>query len=396
MVSTVTFLCDPLLNDFGPSRPPLLVARALASRYRVRVVSLRVGAALRRRLREAGVGVLDLGIPAFPASPSVSYFLDWIATPLRSFGPRFPWAETGPVVNFSNTLLAPSDAWYVQGPMGEALQDIWPSLPPARALTLRLGLPAVNWWESSLLKRFQALTKVVVANSHYGSRLYESRGIRVAGVLPSPIDVEVFRPPRETPSADYVLAYLGKETDLEALRLLARNHVPLKVFGGKFSGDLGFGPDLGSRIERLPWLDDGQLARLYGHARFTVFPFTTEPFGYIPLESMACGTPVLSYAKQGPAETIVAGRTGWLARDREELVTWAAHLWQQGSPGPEMREACRKRALPFGFPEIGRRWEALLTDPGSPWSWEAPGITPGPGLLKTPGRPGGAAGRSLP
>ncbi len=47
-------------------------------------------------------------------------------------------------------------------------------------------------------------------------------------------------------------------------------------------------------------VSDDELARLYANAKFTVFPFIHEPFGYVPVESMACGTPpVLTYDKQG-------------------------------------------------------------------------------------------------
>lgn len=59
---------------------------------------------------------------------------------------------------------------------------------------------------------------------------------------------------------------------------------------------------------------------LYSNALFTMFPFTNETFGYFPLESMACGTPVLTYDFQGPSEYVVNAHTGWLVHTDWELV----------------------------------------------------------------------------
>jgi glycosyltransferase involved in cell wall biosynthesis len=43
-------------------------------------------------------------------------------------------------------------------------------------------------------------------------------------------------------------------------------------------------------------------------------------FGYVPVESMACGTPVLAFDIMGPSETIIDGKTGWLAKSEEEFI----------------------------------------------------------------------------
>ena len=73
-----------------------------------------------------------------------------------------------------------------------------------------------------------------------------------------------------------------------------------------------------------------ELVDLYSNATFTVFPFTHEPFGYIPVESMACGTPVVTYDAQGPRECVVDSRTGWLVSNDEEIVRKSVELWRNG------------------------------------------------------------------
>src|SRR6202008_1500755 len=59
--------------------------------------------------------------------------------------------------------------------------------------------------------------------------------------------------------------------------------------------------------ERTP----AELADLYRSARAVIFP-STDDFGIVPVESMACGTPVIAHRSGGALDTVVAGTTGVL------------------------------------------------------------------------------------
>jgi len=98
---------------------------------------------------------------------------------------------------------------------------------------------------------------------------------------------------------------------------------------------------------------------LYSNALFTLFPFTHEPFGYVPVESMACGTPVLTYAAQGPGETVIHEVTGWLAKDEGSLVDMAVRIWNEGYPS-SMRARSRERAEQFDTKVIADKWVEVL------------------------------------
>jgi glycosyltransferase involved in cell wall biosynthesis len=62
---------------------------------------------------------------------------------------------------------------------------------------------------------------------------------------------------------------------------------------------------------------DEELVEAYNQASFTVYAPIGEPFGLVPLESMACATPVVAVREGGVPETVVHGLVGLLA-DREE------------------------------------------------------------------------------
>ncbi len=59
-----------------------------------------------------------------------------------------------------------------------------------------------------------------------------------------------------------------------------------------------------SNIEFPGWVDDGVLAEFYERCRAVVFP-GEEDFGIVPLEAMACGKPVVAFARGGALETVV-------------------------------------------------------------------------------------------
>lgn len=75
-------------------------------------------------------------------------------------------------------------------------------------------------------------------------------------------------------------------------------------------------------FERQPSRE--RLRELYWGARCLLFP-THEDFGIIPVEAMACGTPVLGLRRGGVLETVVDGETGFLV-DSDDPARYAAML----------------------------------------------------------------------
>lgn len=65
-------------------------------------------------------------------------------------------------------------------------------------------------------------------------------------------------------------------------------------------------------------LTDRELAKKYSESLLTLCTSQNEPFGLVPLESMACGVPVLAVAEGGHLETVLNGKTGYLLPRNEE------------------------------------------------------------------------------
>src|SRR5262245_44843920 len=115
------------------------------------------------------------------------------------------------------------------------------------------------------------------------------------------------------------LAWAGRispEKGLEdAAAAAAAVRLPLKVMGlaqdpAYLARVIGAHP---GTIEYLGFLPTRDLQRVLRRARALLFtPRWIEALGMVVLEALACGVPVVSYRRGGPAELIRDGETGWL------------------------------------------------------------------------------------
>jgi alpha-1,3/alpha-1,6-mannosyltransferase len=109
--------------------------------------------------------------------------------------------------------------------------------------------------------------------------------------------------------------------------------------------------------------EDERLA-LLSVARCVVHTATDEHFGYVPVEAMAAGRPVVAARSGGPAETVIDGETGFLCAPTPEAFGEAlARLVTDPECAARMGRTGRRRvAEEFSREAFGRRFTALLTE----------------------------------
>jgi glycosyltransferase involved in cell wall biosynthesis len=356
----ITIVSDPLLRDYGSGRPSVLIAKEFAKQCKVTLITPAISPDLSEMLHRSKIEVVDLGIGSHFRDQSLQYFEYWAREAFFGLNSR-KLKEKDTILNFGNTLRTPCRAWFTQGsPVYVALKAISPSFSKKYRLgyySLKDLLPRV---EIRYIKKFRSRADRVVANSSYCRSLYQNVGITVDDIIPSPLDLELFRPTTSSPSRDYVISYLGKETDTRVLREVASNGLRLKIFGAKLN-DVPKALSINPNIEILGQVEDGELADLYSNALFTIFPFFHEDFGYIPVESMACGTPVLTYGTQGPGEIVVDRRTGWHVNDSQEMIATADKLWHlKGEGFDQMTEPCSAQVKQYESSKVAAQWMELL------------------------------------
>jgi glycosyltransferase involved in cell wall biosynthesis len=246
-------------------------------------------------------------------------------------------------VNLSTTIPVKSNLWWIQGrSFYFTLKDLEMTSRLVRFGLLLFG-GSIRRRDKLLLEKISQCSKKMVTNAKYLALFYSGLGYSIDDVIYTAKNFDKFNP-SENSKKDYVLTYIGKETDFQPIIEMSKRGIKIKGFGTKVPIGISLS-DIKKHIDYLGYVSDSDLSNLYSNALFTAFPFIEEPFGYIPIESMACGTPVLAYNKQGPAETIIDEKTGWLISSDKEFVERALKIWKNGHQ--LRKEDCIERAKAF-------------------------------------------------
>ncbi|MBA7541361.1 D-inositol-3-phosphate glycosyltransferase [subsurface metagenome] len=80
---------------------------------------------------------------------------------------------------------------------------------------------------------------------------------------------------------------------------------------------------VGVNLEVKNLIQDNELVLLYNKAKLLLYAPYLEPFGLVPLEAMACGTPVIAVREGGARESIAHNETGILTERDESMFSEA-------------------------------------------------------------------------
>ncbi len=121
---------------------------------------------------------------------------------------------------------------------------------------------------------------------------------------------------------------------------------------------------LGHQVVFLRSLPQQELRARLAVCRCVVHTATHEHFGYVPLEAMAAGRPVVVANCGGPAETVVDGTTGYLRRPTPQAFADAlARLITDTEAASEMGRAGRTHVQAhFSRQAFGIKLERLLEE----------------------------------
>jgi glycosyltransferase involved in cell wall biosynthesis len=168
------------------------------------------------------------------------------------------------------------------------------------ALVGRL-LAALRDWDrrtSDRVTEFVAISRTVQA------RIAECYG-RTSTVIYPPVDTDFYRP-GPVPREDYYLAvsafapYKRLDLAVAACRRLGRKLVVI----GSGQDAARLAALAGPTVRLLGWQPDEVIRDHFRRCRALLFP-GEEDFGIVPVEAMACGAPVIAYARGGATETVL-------------------------------------------------------------------------------------------
>jgi glycosyltransferase involved in cell wall biosynthesis len=197
-------------------------------------------------------------------------------------------------------------------------------------------------------------------------RIAECYG-RPSAVIYPPVDTDFYRP-TAVPRGDHYLVVSAfapyKRIDL-AIAACNRLGRRLRI--------IGTGQDekrlrrlAGPRVEFLGWQPDTRVRDELRRCRALLFP-GEEDFGIVPVEAMACGTPVIAFGRGGATETVIPPGdrrepTGlWFAEQNAECLLDAVQTFEAHA-ADFSPTAIRHQALPFNAVRFSEQLFAHLDE----------------------------------
>ena len=237
-----------------------------------------------------------------------------------------------------------------------------------RTVITDLGLPTPEWWQIQGRREAQAVERVVRGIDVYSAmsqcavdHLADNYGRRDGVVVPGGVDLEAFRPAEDREPQPTILfsgaiaePRKGVSVLLEALPLIAESEPAVQLWlsgPGDVDGLLAEAPSAArARTRTLGLGDPERQHERYGRAWVTCLPSTYDSFGMALVESLACGTPLVTTTHSAPQELVEQGVTGELCApgDPRSLADACLRAFTLAR-NPATVEACRASAQVYDW-----------------------------------------------
>ena len=169
-----------------------------------------------------------------------------------------------------------------------------------------------GWLVDRLLARIRewdrrtadGVTHFVAISREIQRRIKECYG-RDSVVIYPPVDTTFYTPAAVRREDHYLVVsafapYKRIDLAIEACRRLDKKLIVIGTGQAERSLKAAAGP----RVEFLGWQSDEAIRDHFRRCRALLFP-GVEDFGIVPVEAMACGTPVIAFGQGGATETVV-------------------------------------------------------------------------------------------
>lgn len=248
---------------------------------------------------------------------------------------------------------------YCHSPM-RYLWDMYPEYRAATGTVTKLMMvPLTHYlriWDFVSAGRVD----VFVANSAFVARRIAKTFKREAEVVHPPVALQ---PDENAPKRSDDFLMLGqltryKRPDLvvEAFRRMPQRRLTIIGEGEMLASLQRDRPD---NVRFLGRADDETVRRYLSSVQALIFP-GVEDFGMVPVEAMACGTPVIAFARGGVTESVVAHETGlFFETQSADALIDALQRFDAWAPQID-RARIRARAENFSVPRFKARIQHII------------------------------------
>jgi glycosyltransferase involved in cell wall biosynthesis len=187
-----------------------------------------------------------------------------------------------------------------------------------------IALKPLEFLEKRIDAKSTENTQRIATLSTYMQGRIQSIYGRNSDVVPAGVDTGFFSPDPSVDRNSFVLSvgalwpFKGHETAIRIVSLISEKTRPsLRIiadreFPGYSEYLCGLANELSVKLIVTRGISNTELRYLYLSAQAVLCCQKLEPYGLVPLEAMACNTPVIARAEGGFIDNIVHGETGFL------------------------------------------------------------------------------------
>jgi glycosyltransferase involved in cell wall biosynthesis len=226
--------------------------------------------------------------------------------------------------------------------------------------------------------------KVIVNSSATLKQCQKIYSKREYTVIPMGIDIDRFKPKYRNPNKEFTIIFVGRLSSEKGVIYLLQATKKIIEDGGKIKVLIaGDGPEknnledyitknrLNKYVKLLGWQNRDQTIHLYQQADVFVGLSIVdkdglqEALGLVFIESLACGTPVITTNTGGIKDIIVDGQNGAFVRQKDPVAAAAIikEIMNNRTKLNQMKKEARKSVVDkFSWGSVVERYLCLFTD----------------------------------
>jgi glycosyltransferase involved in cell wall biosynthesis len=222
-------------------------------------------------------------------------------------------------------------------------------------------LSAVEYWSFRAAARFYRIPRLLFApNQEMVEGLERATG-KPCFLMSHSVDAAVFNPQfRDRDGGPFTIGYVGRLTAEKNVRCLAQLEESLRARGHRDFRMVVVGQGAEAtwlrhnmqHAEFTGVLTGKNLSRAFANMDLFVFPSETDTFGLAVLEALSSGVPAVVTAVGGPKYTVQHGKTGYIANNFDDFVTFTELLLTQPGLLSQMGSAAREHAVSTSWEQI--------------------------------------------
>ena len=202
------------------------------------------------------------------------------------------------------------------------------NLKQPKKFFVQQSLNAIRKWDLSTLKR----VNYFIANSNFVKERIQRIYNREAQVIYPPVAVEKFTLSQEKEdfylSASRLVPYKKTQLIVEAFNAMPNKKLVVIGDGPEYDAIAKIAK---ANITLLGYQEEAVLINYMQKAKAFVYA-AVEDFGIVPIEAMACGTPVIALDEGGTHETVEDGRNGiHFQEQRAEAIIEAIERFEEST-----------------------------------------------------------------